>query len=100
MKPQYLKAENEAMEACIHYYETVMPYSPVSAHLKDRIRRNEETIRTMEEWLETVPDAFLRDAIKAYQRCGSWSSACMKMYGYGNNQTLRKSVERFLERFG
>lgn len=94
MKPRYLKAENEALEACIHHYETMMPHSPISAHLRDRIKQNEQTIAAMEAWLEAVPDVLIKTAIKAYQRNGDWSAAC----GYGSPYTLRMTVSRYLER--
>lgn len=86
------------MKQCIIEYEKLMPNSPISGRLRSKIERNEEQIREFEVWLETVPDAFVRDAIKAYQRCGSWSAACLKMYGYPSYQTVRKAVERYIEK--
>ena len=107
IEPKYLRSEIEACESLQKELQRRLPESPVLSRIQATIAKDEKRIMDIEEWLENVPDAFIKDVIQTFRRTGDWSKTNVRIYGYPSYHTCRKAVIRyllektdFMERFG
>ena len=71
--------------------------SKVDAEIAQYAECIADQLQTIEDWLQTVPDANVRACVRWHYLCGlDWSETCRKTYGYYNSHTARTAVYRFL----
>ena len=85
------------------------PHSPVESALKKiqkledlynkKIKDLRTKAETIEEWLYTVDDPFVRSCIRYHYMLGySWKETSKRMYGYDSYYNARKIVFRYFGR--
>lgn len=98
MLPKYLRSEIEALQLLFEEIKILLPESPILSRITATIAEYEERIEAMETWLENVPDSFVKDAIRKYQKCGSWGETNVMVYGYQSYYCIRKTVIQYLQK--
>ncbi len=100
MAPKFLRCEIESLQSLLSEMEIRLPGYPVLDKIRATIDKREKEAEDIEQWLQGIEDPFIKDAVQAYRKTGSWNRVNSEVYNYPSYHTCRSAVKRHFEKMG
>lgn len=96
--PGYLKMQNLALLSLMDAYKDLYAGTDLISSIQALIVSNDQKGRDINEFIDHIPDAWIQQCIRLYQKKKDWGDVCKAVYGYRDTHMCMKQVQRYLKK--